>query len=132
MKKGKPATRIIFPSSLLQYSERSFSFFSGPDGEEGPADMYRRERELEGEEVARKGRDEDFYPEGNDDDLMGIKTEDKDTQTGNTMMNMCTQQYVHGKDFACQTERTATPRWPMGSWTWPRVRTPTSAEARGG
>ena len=42
--------------------------------------LYRREGELEGEEVARKGRDEEVYPEGDDDDLMGIETEDKDTQ----------------------------------------------------
>jgi hypothetical protein len=52
--------------------------------------MYRREGELEGEEVARKGRDEEVYPEGNDDDLMGIETEDKDTQTGNIMKDVCT------------------------------------------
>jgi hypothetical protein len=90
MKKGKPVTRIIFPLSLLQYSERRFSFFSGPDGKEGPANMYRREGELEGEEVARKGRDEEVYPEGDDDDLMGIETEDKDTQTGNIMKDVCT------------------------------------------
>ncbi len=74
--------------------------------------MYRREGELEGEVVARKGRDEEVYPEGDDDDLMGIDTEDKDTQTGSIMMEVCMQKYVHGKDIVCQTVRTATPRWP--------------------
>ncbi len=58
---------------------------------------------MEGEEVARKGRDEEVYPEGDDDDLMGIETEDKDTQTGNIMKDVCTQKSMRGKDISCQT-----------------------------
>jgi hypothetical protein len=67
--------------------------------------MYRREGEPEGEVVARKGRDEEVYQEGNDDDLMGIETEDKDTQIGSIMKDVRTQKLVCGKDVSCQTGR---------------------------
>jgi len=67
--------------------------------------MYRREGELEGEVVARKGRDEEVYQEGDDDDLMGIETEDKDTQIGRIMKDVRTLKMVCGKDVSCQTGR---------------------------
>jgi hypothetical protein len=67
--------------------------------------MYRREGELEGEVVARKGRDEEVYQEGDDDDLMGIETEDKDIQIGSIMKDVRTQKMVSGKDISCQIGR---------------------------
>ncbi len=51
--------------------------------------------------VARKGRDEEVYQEGDDDDLMGIETED--TQIGSIMKDVRTQKMVCGKDVSCQT-----------------------------
>ncbi len=56
--------------------------------------MYRREGEPEGEVVARKGRDEKVYREGDDDNLMGIETEDKGTQTGSIMKDVRTHKTV--------------------------------------
>jgi hypothetical protein len=69
--------------------------------------MYKREAELEREDMARKGRERDVDPEGEDDDPMGfeIEMEDKDTQTGNIMKENCTQVDLMGKDISCQTGR---------------------------
>ncbi len=39
------------------------------------ADMYKREAELEGEVMTRKGRERDIDPEGDDDDSMGFEIE---------------------------------------------------------
>ncbi len=70
-------------------------------------DMYRREAELEGEDKARKGREKDVDPEGDDDDPMGfeIEMEDKDTQTGNICKDATMQIYQTGKDTSSQTGR---------------------------
>jgi hypothetical protein len=69
--------------------------------------MYRREAELEGDDNARKGREKDVDPEGDDDDPMGfgIEMEDKDTQTGNICKDATTQIYQTGKDASSQTGR---------------------------
>jgi len=69
--------------------------------------MYRREAELEGDEKARKGREKDVDPEGDEDDPMGfgIEMEDKDTQTGNICIDASTQSQKMGKDTSSQTGR---------------------------
>jgi hypothetical protein len=69
--------------------------------------MYKREAELEREDMARKGRERDVDPEGEDGDPMGfeIEMEDKDTQTENIMKENCTQVDRIGKDISCQTGR---------------------------
>jgi hypothetical protein len=69
--------------------------------------MYKREAELEGEDMARKGRERDVDPEGEDDDPMGfeIEMDDKETQTGNTMIEKYTQVELLRKNAFCQTGR---------------------------
>jgi hypothetical protein len=69
--------------------------------------MYRREAELECDNKARKGREKDVDPEGDEDDPMGfgIEMEDKDTQTGNICTDASTQSYKTGKDISSQTGR---------------------------
>ncbi len=70
-------------------------------------DLYKREAELEGDDRARKGGEEDVDPKGEDDDPMdfGIEMEDKDTQTGNIMKETGTQYEPKGKNISCQTGR---------------------------
>jgi hypothetical protein len=54
------------------------------------------EAELEGDDRARKGGEEDVDPKGEDDDPMdfGIEMEDKDTQTGNIMKEIGSEVFV--------------------------------------
>ncbi len=70
-------------------------------------DLYKREAELEGDDRARKGGEEDVDPKGEDDDPMDfeIEMEDKDTQTGNITMKIGTQNEPTGKNISCQTGR---------------------------
>ncbi len=71
-----------------------FYFFStGAGAEEGPEAAYGREEELE---LARKGSENVFDPEGilDDDEDMEISTDDKETQTGNLSVDV--------KDYATQ------------------------------
>ncbi len=69
--------------------------------------MYRREAELEGDDKARKGRERDVDPKGDEDDSMdfGVDMEDKDTQTGNICIDASTQSQKMGKDTSSQTGR---------------------------
>jgi hypothetical protein len=96
---------ISFP--FLLHHNGQLSFFSGTDGGDVLDDLYKREAELEGVDRARKGGEEDVDPKGEDDDPMdfGIEMEDKDTQTGNIMIEIGTQYEPKGKNTSCQTGR---------------------------
>jgi hypothetical protein len=82
------------------------SSFSGTDGGEVLDDLYKREAELEGDDRARKGGEEDVDPQGEDDDPMDfvIEMEDKDTQTGNITMEIGTQYVPTGKNISIRQE----------------------------
>jgi len=69
--------------------------------------MYKREAELEGDVKARKGREGDVDPEGEDDDPMifEIEMDDKETQTGNDMAEKHTQVEIKRKNSFSQTGR---------------------------
>jgi hypothetical protein len=80
---SRPYLNTFVRYKIASFPYRAFLFFStGAGAEEGPEAAYRREEELE---LARKGTENVFDPEGilDDDEDMEISTDDKETQTRN-------------------------------------------------